>query len=65
LLPVDLRRYLPNKKSEEICNLTSNMICDIGSDIGQTYKETLLKVRESMNMGKDSFSCLNGPVGDH
>jgi len=59
--PIDLRRYLPNKRSEGICNLTSNIICDIGSDIGDTYKETLLKVRESMNAEKDSFSCLNGP----
>lgn len=60
--PVDLRRYLPNKRSEGICNLVSNMICDIGPDIGDTYKETLIKVIESMKAEKGSFSCLNGPL---
>lgn len=59
--PVDLRRYLPEKKAKGICNLTSNMICDIGSDIGQNYIDTLQKVKQSMDDEKDSFSCLNGP----
>ncbi|WP_309447924.1 WS/DGAT domain-containing protein [Clostridium sp.] len=60
--PVDLRRYLPNRKSEGICNLTSNMICEVGYEIGQTYEETLLKVKNSMDSEKDNFSCLKGPL---
>lgn len=60
--PVDLRRYIPEKKAQGICNLTSNMVCDIGKDIGENYKETLLKVKKSMEHEKKSFSCLNGPM---
>lgn len=60
--PVDLRRYIPERKAEGICNLTSNMVCDIGKDIGKDYKETLLKVKKSMEHEKKSFSCLKGPM---
>jgi NRPS condensation-like uncharacterized protein len=60
--PVNLRRYIPNGKSEGICNLTSNMICEIGYEIGQTYEETILKVKNSMDSEKDNLSCLKGPL---
>jgi NRPS condensation-like uncharacterized protein len=60
--PVDLRKYLPDRKAEAICNLTSNMVCDIGFDIGENYNETVLKVKQSMDKEKKSFSCLNGPL---
>ena len=60
--PVNLRRYILNGKSEGICNLTSNMICEIEYEIGETYEETLLKVKKSMDSEKDNFSCLKGPL---
>lgn len=60
--PVNLRRYLPDGKSEGICNLTSNMVCEIEYEIGETYEETLLKVKKSMDSEKDNFSCLKGPL---
>lgn len=56
--PVNLRKYLPEKKAEGICNLTSNLVCDIGEDIGVTYNETLLKVKQVMEIEKNSTSCL-------
>lgn len=59
---VDLRKYLPERKAEGICNLISNMVCDIGSNVGDSYDETLLKVKQSMDKEKMSFSCLNGPL---
>lgn len=60
--PVDLRKYIPQRKADGICNLTSNMVCDIGNDIGKTYNETLLKVKKSMDFEKKNFSCLKGPL---
>jgi len=60
--PVNLRRYISNGKSEGICNLTSNMICEIEYEIGHTYEETLLKVKNSMDSEKGNFSCLKGPL---
>ena len=59
---VDLRKYLRGKKSEGICNLTSNLFCEIGSEIGETFKETLGKVNTSMNTQKSSLACLNGAL---
>jgi NRPS condensation-like uncharacterized protein len=59
---VDLRKYLPEKNGEIICNLVSNMICDIGRDLGDTFNETLSKVKLSMDAEKRSLSCLNGPL---
>jgi NRPS condensation-like uncharacterized protein len=59
---VDLRKYLPEKKGEIICNLVSNMICDIGTDLGDTFNETLSKVKLSMDAEKRSLSCLKGPL---
>lgn len=55
---VDLRKYLPDCKAESICNLCTNLTCDIGSDIGTTFGDTLLKVRESMKKEKSSTACI-------
>ena len=45
---IDLRKYLPDHKAEGICNLCTNLTCDIGSDIGTSFEDTLLKVRNSV-----------------
>ncbi|WP_349670690.1 hypothetical protein [Lacrimispora sp.] len=55
---VDLRKYLPGHKAEGICNLCTNLNCDIGSDIGASFEDTLLKVRESMKKEKSSIACI-------
>jgi len=62
--PVDLRKYIPNKGNEGICNLVSFITCDI-SEIGSTYKETLDKVRKTMNKQKREFTCLGGVMAGH
>lgn len=59
--PVDLRKYLPDRKAQGICNLTSNMVCDI-TCIGENFNETLEHVKQSMNIEKSSLSCLKGPL---
>ncbi|MFL0196614.1 WS/DGAT domain-containing protein [Clostridium sp. WILCCON 0269] len=57
---VDLRRYLPNKKASGICNLSSMIMCNIGSDIGNNFEETVRKVSAEMNKKKRAFPGLNG-----
>lgn len=55
---VDLRKYLPGHQAEGICNLCTNLTCDIGSVIGISLEDTLDKVRNSMNKEKSSKTCL-------
>lgn len=56
---LDLRKYLPDKSKTGLCNLTSNLVCDIGSEIGKTFGETLLKVKKEMDAEKEQVSCLH------
>ncbi|MDF2888281.1 MAG: hypothetical protein K0R23_2666 [Lacrimispora sp.] len=55
---VDLRKYLPGHKAEGICNLCTNLTCEIGSEVGTSFEDTLLKVRESMKKEKASIACI-------
>lgn len=57
---VDLRRYIPDKKAKGICNLTSMIMCNIGSDLGKDFDETVKKVSKEMNKNKDGFPGLYG-----
>jgi NRPS condensation-like uncharacterized protein len=56
---VDIRKYLPAKKAEGFCNLTSNLVCDIGPVIGEEFHDTLMKVKKTMDTEKQALSCLN------
>ena len=58
---LNLRKYMPDQKTKSICNLTSILVSDIGSDIGNTFEETLKKVKADMDDKKNSNGCLNGP----
>lgn len=55
---VDLRKYLANRKAEGICNLCTNLSCNIGQEIGSTFDQTLDKVKQAMDREKSSTSCL-------
>ena len=55
---VDLRRYLPNKEADAICNLSS--MCNIGPEIGADFEETLVKVTREMNAWKKGYPGLHG-----
>jgi Uncharacterized protein containing a NRPS condensation (elongation) domain len=55
---VDLRKYMKNRQAEGICNLCTNLTCDIGAEIGTTFVETLEKVRQCMDKEKSSISCM-------
>jgi len=61
---VDLRRYLPSGKTEALCNLSSFSYPNIGSELGSTFEDTLMKVRDNMNARKDDFFGLGDmPLG--
>lgn len=59
---VDLRKYLPNRKAKGICNLISNLTCDIGPEPGSLFEQTLLKVVKAMDKEKADISCVKSPV---
>ena len=59
---VDLRKYLPERKAQGICNLTSTIACEINHNSHDRFDETLKKVKRSMDTEKNSISCLSGPM---
>lgn len=56
---VDLRKYLPDPNAKRICNLTSNLACDIGADVGAGFGDTLLLVKRAMDEEKQRDNCLH------
>ncbi|MDR3552358.1 MAG: hypothetical protein P4L75_04460 [Clostridia bacterium] len=56
---LDIRKFLPEKESEGICNLTSNLVCDIGPDVGARFDDTLIKVKQAMDAEKERSSSLH------
>jgi NRPS condensation-like uncharacterized protein len=57
---VDLRRYLPDKEADAICNLSSMIMCNIGPEIGVNFEETLGKVNREMSAQKKGYPGLHG-----
>jgi Uncharacterized protein containing a NRPS condensation (elongation) domain len=55
---VDLRKYLPDRKAGSMCNLISNLPCSIGDDLGNSFSDTLEKVKAEMNRQKADISCM-------
>lgn len=49
---IDLRRFLPGRSAGSICNLMSNISCDIGPDIGGSFEDTLSRVKREMDFQK-------------
>lgn len=59
IVPMDLRKYIKKMNHSAICSLTGSLICNIGWDIGETFSDTLLKVRNEMNYKKQVHSEMN------
>jgi len=55
----DLRKYLPGKNSASFCNLTSDMFCAVGQDVGGSFDDTLGKVKEVMDAEKNKSGWLS------
>ncbi len=56
IIPVDLRKYIKPGHNTGICSLTGSMICNIGTETGTSFTETLGKVCDEMNRKKRSHS---------
>lgn len=52
---IDLRRYLENRKAENICNLTSIISSKIRINYSEPFEATLLKVKNEMDSRKDKL----------
>ena len=57
---VDLRRYLPDKKADGICNLSSMIMCNIGPGVGKSFEETVTRVNKEMDVRKKGYAGLHG-----
>ncbi len=55
---VDMRKYLPNGRADGICNLCTNLTCNIGSEIGTEFEQTLIKVKKTMDKEKSNIACV-------
>jgi len=56
---VNLRKYITKKELVGFCNLTSTLMCDIGTDIGDCFEDTLKMVKKVMDEEKSKLNCLN------
>ena len=57
---MDLRRYLPNKKADGICNLTSTILCNMDFKAGESLGETVAKVKRAMDRQKSQLPGVKG-----
>lgn len=55
---VDMRKYLTSRKAEGICNLCTNLTCNIGQELGEDFQATLIKVKTVMDKEKANISCI-------
>lgn len=55
---VDLRRHLPSGRTGVICNLSNFSFTNIGKEVGTTFEDTVVMVREDMNAMKADFLGL-------
>ncbi len=62
MVTVDQRRYLPDKKAESICNLSGAVRIRIGRIIGESFRDTLLRVSGEMNKLKESNPGVNSAI---
>ncbi len=60
--PVDLRKYLLPEQKHGICNLTSNLICDIEIEKGDGFLSTLGQISSQMAAQKASLNCLKSQL---
>ncbi len=59
IVPFDLRKYVKPGNGGAICSLTGSLICNIGSTAGNSFDDTLIKVRDEMNKKKLLHAEMN------
>lgn len=55
---MDMRKYLPKRRANSICNLCTNLTCNIGSEIGTKFEQTLIKVKKIMDKEKSNIASV-------
>lgn len=54
----DLRKYLPNRNAGGICNLVTNLCCDVSMKEDDSFEDTLTKVKAIMIQEKANVGCI-------
>lgn len=62
-ITVDLRRYLPNRTTGTLCNLSAMEMPAIEMDENDSFEATLIKVKQAMDTIKDNKPGLSSAVG--
>lgn len=62
---VDLRRYLPERKAQAICNLSSFYFVNLGHDLGADFTETLTRVKQQIDRLKTDYFGLSFIFGGY
>jgi NRPS condensation-like uncharacterized protein len=57
-MTADLRRYLPTRRGETICTLSGFVHLNLGTELGTTFHDTCMRVRDCMNRAKSGFPGL-------
>lgn len=60
---VDLRRYLPNRRGEAVCNLSAFEYPHLGRELGDDFASTLARVSGITRRRKANWLGLNAYVG--
>jgi NRPS condensation-like uncharacterized protein len=59
IVPVDLRKYVKSAAGTTICSLTGSLTCNIGRIAGDSFNDTLIRVRDEMNKKKEAHAEMN------
>ena len=60
---IDLRRYLPNRKAEAVCNLSGALYIALERKNAETFEGTLARVVASMEKLKENYPGLESAAG--
>ena len=62
---VDLRRYLPNRRAQALCNLSSFYFINLGRSLGAQFDDTLLRVKGQIDNLKTDNLGLGFALGTY
>jgi len=63
LVPIDLRRYLPDEKAGAICNLSGQLYPVLAVETGESFGGTLERVRDAMSLFKSDMPGIGAAIG--
>lgn len=51
-----------DRRPDGICNMMSNLCCDIGPDLGESFESTLSMVKQKMDIKKANPVCIKNVI---